>query len=211
MAMTVLLRAGAVAVAVSCAAVLAVLPLRVAAEEEAHEHHHHHQIDKTPYTKSVHSYPLPDVMVVREDGTEVSFPDDLDDGRPVILNFIYTTCTAICPMLSQTFAAFQDKLGEEASEVHMVSVSIDPDQDTPERLLAYAKRYHAGPQWTHYTGTVEASIDIQKAFQAYYVDKMNHRPVVFMRAAPGEPWLRLDGFTSPDDLIKEYKALAKLG
>jgi protein SCO1/2 len=179
--------------------------------ENGHEHHHHHQaqIADTPYQKSTQAYVLPDVAFLRQDGSEVHFPADIDDGRPVVLNFIYTTCTAICPLLSQTFAGFQTKLGDEASEVHMVSISIDPEQDTPERLAAYAKRYGAGAQWTHYTGTLEASIDVQKAFQAYYVDKMNHRPVTFLRRAPGDPWVRLDGFTSPDDLVSEYRQLAQ--
>jgi len=210
MAIKISFPAGPLGLAAACAVAFVLLPTGGAATEDEHAHHHH-EVDKRPYRKSVHGYELPDVMLIREDGKQVAFPADIDDGRPVLVNFIYTTCTAICPMLSQMFAGFQDQLGAEVSGVRMVSISIDPEQDTPERLLAYAKRYDAGPQWTHYTGTLEASIDVQKAFQAYYVDKMNHRPVVFMRAAPGEPWTRLDGFTSPSDLVKEYRALTKSG
>lgn len=178
---------------------------------EGHEHHHHHQVAETPYQRSTQDYALPDVALAREDGTGVRFPADIDDGRPVVLNFIFTTCTAICPLLSQTFAAFQTKLGPDVAQVHMVSVSIDPEEDTPARLAEYAQRYGAGPQWTHYTGTLEASIAVQKAFQAYYGDKMNHRPVAFLRRAPGEPWVRLEGFTSPDDLVREYRELVDAG
>ena len=124
-----------------------------------------------------------------------------------MLNFIYTTCTAICPILSQSFAEFQRKLGGERDRVRMVSISVDPEQDTPKRLTEYAKRFDAGGQWGFYTGSVQASVTAQKAFHAYFGDKMHHRPVTFMRAAPGQPWLRLDGFTSPDDLIAEYRKL----
>lgn len=183
----------------------------VAEEKSGHEHHHHAEPAKSGYQRSVHDYTLPAVTLVRADGTKVPFPSDMDDGRPVLLNFIYTTCTAICPVLSQTFSSFQKKLGPEAEKVRMISVSVDPDQDTPERLAEYAKRYQAGPQWTHYTGSVDASIKVQKAFGAYFVDKMNHRPVVFLRAAPGQPWVRLDGFTTPDDLVREYRGLVKTG
>ena len=194
---------------------LSVTAPAVADEEGAmadeHAHHHHHQMDETPYRASIQDYALPDVALVREDGTAVRFPADIDDGRPVVLNFIFTTCTAICPVLSQTFAAFQKQLGDEADEVHMVSISIDPEEDTPERLAEYAKRYGAGSQWNHYTGTLEASIEVQKAFSAHYVDKMNHRPVAFLRRAPGEAWVRLEGFTSPDDLVREYRQLLAEG
>ncbi|HEX9179663.1 MAG TPA: SCO family protein [Burkholderiales bacterium] len=178
--------------------------------EQAHDHSHHQQAPAPAgYQRAEEKFKLPQVTLVREDGKRVEFPKDMDDGRPVVLNFIYTTCTAICPMLSQTFAEFQKKLGPEVAKVRMVSISIDPEQDTPKRLAEYAKRYGAGPQWTHYTGTLEASIKVQKAFRAYYGDKMNHKPAVFMRAAPGKPWVRLDGFTTPDDLVVEYRKLAK--
>jgi protein SCO1/2 len=193
-------------------AALALLPPAAAAAEPKHDHHQHQHEPALPgYQRSVQNYGLPRLSLVREDGKRVEFPKDMDDGRPVVLNFIYTTCTAICPMLSQTFAEFQRKLGAEAAKVRMVSVSIDPEQDTPMRLAEYAKRYGAGPQWTHYTGALEDSIKLQKAFGAYFGDKMNHKPVVFLRAAPGRPWVRLEGFTTPDDLVREYRQLATAG
>jgi protein SCO1 len=147
------------------------------------------------------------MLLVRSDGAKTSFPQEIDDGKPVVLNFIYTTCTAICPILSQSFSEFQRKLGTEREKVRMVSISIDPEEDTPKRLAEYAKQFDAGRQWGFYTGSVQASVSLQKAFQAYFGDKMHHRPVTFMRAAPGEAWVRLDGFTSPDDLLAEYRKL----
>jgi protein SCO1/2 len=201
------------ALALCASLALALLPVGTASAQEGHDHHHHHhqEMAQPGYQRSTQNYALPDVALVREDGTAVRFPADIDDGRPVVLNFIYTTCTAICPMLSQTFAAFQRKLGPDVAAVHMVSISIDPEQDRPAQLAEYAKRYGAGPQWTHYTGTLEASLEVQKAFQAYYGDKMNHRPVAFLRRAPGQPWVRLEGFATPDDLVREYRQLVTGG
>ena len=131
---------------------------------------------------------------------------ELDDGRPVLLDFIYTTCTTICPVMSQTFAEVQKRLGSEASKVKMMSVSIDPEEDTPARLTEYAKRYRAGGQWSFYTGTVEASIAVQRAFNVYRGDKMNHAPVTLYRAAPGQPWIRMDGFVTPGAVLAEVPA-----
>jgi len=151
---------------------------------------------------------VPALTLVRDDGKKVSLPHELDDGRPVVLNFIYTTCPGICPVMSQVFSQFQERLGANRDKVHMVSISIDPEQDTPVRLREYAGRFSAGPQWQHYGGTVAASIAAQKAFNAYRGDKMGHDPLTLMRGAPGKPWVRIDGFASADDLLAQFSALA---
>ncbi|GAB3774919.1 SCO family protein [Ramlibacter monticola] len=186
---------------------LAGTALRARAGDDAHHHHHQH-IAAAGYERQVAQYRLPAIELVRADGTKASFPQELDDGRPVVLNFIYTSCTAICPILSQSFAEFQRRLGAEREQVRMVSISIDPEEDTPRRLSEYAQRFDAGRQWGFYTGSNAASVSLQKAFQAYYGGKMHHRPVTFLRPAPGQPWVRLDGFTSPDELLAEYRRLA---
>jgi protein SCO1/2 len=182
-------------------------------ESAAHEHHEHHQMaaQPSPVARSEVNYQIPDVTAVREDGKKVSFLKELDDGRPVMVNFIYASCSAICPVLSHVFAKVQTKLGADAKKVHMVSVSIDPENDTPAKLVEYAKKFKAGRQWNHYTGTLEASIAIQKAFDAYRGDKMNHTPLTLIRGAPGKPWVRLDGFASPDGVIKELNSVAGIG
>jgi len=150
-------------------------------------------------------YQVPAVRLVRANGETVSLPQELDDGRPLIMNFIYTTCETTCPLSSATFTQFQAKLGAERDKVHMVSISIDPEQDTPARLREYAKKFHAGPSWQHYTGTLQASAAAQQAFGAYRGDKMSHTPLILLRAAPGKPWLRIDGFVTPDQLLSHYR------
>jgi protein SCO1/2 len=158
-------------------------------------------------TRSTAEYTVPGVSLIRDDGKTVSLPAELDDGRPVVLNFVFTTCTTICPVMSQTFAQLQDVLGDERDRVHMISISIDPEQDTPARLADYARKFHAGPQWRHYTGTSQASIAVQRAFDAYRGDKMDHTPVTFLRAAPGRRWVRVDGFASASELARELHDL----
>jgi protein SCO1/2 len=168
-------------------------------------HAHHHMMQMPETTRRMAEYIVPQVTLVRDDGKSVSLPDELNDGRPVILNFIYTTCTAICPLVSQTISQLQFKLGTERDRVHLVSISIDPEEDTPARLAAYAKKYDAGPEWQHYTGTKSASVVTQRAFDAYRGDKMNHTPVTFLRAAPDQAWIRIDGFATADELLEEVR------
>ncbi|KVM04672.1 hypothetical protein WJ56_06185 [Burkholderia ubonensis] len=173
------------------------------AAESADMHMHHAVAPGT--THSMADYALPPVELVRDDGKTVSLVDELNDGRPVILTFIYTSCTTICPMISQTLERLQGELGSDRDKVHIVSISIDPEEDTPARLRAYAARFGAGPEWQHYTGTVDASIAAQRAFNVYRGDKMNHAPVAFLRAAPGRQWMRIDGFATPSELLAAYR------
>ncbi len=158
-------------------------------------------------TTSLREYAVPAVQLVRADGKAVSLPDEMNDGRPIVLNFIFTTCTSICPLMSSGFEQFERRLGADGGKVHLMSISIDPEHDTPTRLLEYARKFHAGPEWQHYTGTLDASVAAQRAFDVYRGGKMSHSLVTLMRAAPGKPWLRIEGWATPDDLVREYREL----
>jgi protein SCO1/2 len=182
-----------------------------AAEHMDHEMggHEHHHVDTGPagVARSEANYSLPALELIRQDGKKVNLPKEIDDGRPVILNFIYTSCTAICPTTSQVFSQVQAKLDKEHKDFRLVSISIDPEYDTPARLAAYGKKFGAGNQWQFYSGTSAASIAVQKSLDAYHGDKMNHLPITFLRAAPGKPWVRLEGFASPETVLQEFARL----
>jgi protein SCO1/2 len=173
-------------------------------DADAHAHHH---LSNNPVVRSTGDYAVPDVKLVRDDGATVELNRELEDGRPVVLNFIYTTCTSVCPLTSQTFAELQNKLGAARDRVHLVSISIDPEQDTPTRLRAYAQKFEAGPAWQHYTGTLASSIAAQRAFNVYRGSKMDHAPVTLVRPAPGARWVRIDGFATADQLLAELPQL----
>jgi protein SCO1/2 len=180
------------------------------AQHEHHDHHHHHAMSAEPdgYVRTQADYTVPDVKLVNADGAGVPLRSELaEQDKPVILNFIFTTCGAICPVMSATFSQVQDALGPERDAVRMVSISIDPEEDTPDALKAYAGKYGAGPQWQMLTGSLADSIAVQRAFGVYRGDKMSHQPATFLRAAPGQPWVRLDGFASADDILREYRQL----
>ncbi|MBB6581490.1 SCO family protein [Ralstonia solanacearum] len=191
--------------ALAVAGMIAASAACVWAHEDADPHAHHHMMRNTNVSSV--AYSLPDVRLVRDDERVVSLKDELNDGRPVVLTFIYTTCTSICPVISQTLSQLQAKLGPDRDKVHLVSISIDPENDTPARLRAYAAKFGAGPEWQHYTGTLAASVAAQKAFNVFREDKMDHNPVVLLRAAPGKDWLRIDGFATADELLDSYHGL----
>jgi protein SCO1 len=156
------------------------------------------------------NYSVPDLRLVRQDGAVVNLRSELADDRPVVLAFIYTSCTTVCPLTSHTLSELQSKLGSNRDRVHLVSISIDPEQDTPSRLRQYAKTYNAGPEWQHYTGTRDASEAAQRAFDVYRGAKMDHSTATLVRPSPGGPWVRLGGFATADQLYAELPRLAEL-
>ena len=177
-----------------------------AAASQGHDHHHHQAMPEGLNIQKA-NYRIPSVSLVREDGTRVGLAAEMDDGRPVILGFIFTSCTAICPVISQTLSQVQEALLKSEDRFNMMSISIDPEYDTPARLTEYARKFHASSQWRHYTGSVRDIIAVQRAFHVYRGDKMNHTPVTLLRSAPGQSWVRLDGFASSDDIVAEYHKL----
>jgi protein SCO1/2 len=180
-------------------------------EHSAHEHdahaHHKQMMTRKGYDRSEHNYRVPDVTLIDQQGNLVALRDLLGDQEPVMLNFIFTTCTTICPVLSASFSQTQKLLGADAEDVRMISISIDPEHDTPARLREYAERFRAGEGWVFYTGDLEDVVAVQKAFDVYRGDKMNHPPVTYLRAQPDTPWIRFEGFAGAGDLVREYRVL----
>ena len=162
---------------------------------------------KTGYKRTLEEYQVPDVTLVNQDGKRINLKDLLDSGKPVLLDFIYGTCTTICPVLSIGFSHFQKKLGPAAGSVQLVSISIDPDNDTPEVMKEYLERYDAQPGWDFLTGNREDIIAVMRAFDAYVINKMNHYPLTILHAPGDDKWVRINELLATSDLMNEYQGL----
>ena len=168
---------------------------------------HMAMMNQKGYSRKEVTYQLPDVKLIDQYGNKISTATLLEGEDPVMLNFIFTSCTTICPVLSATFSQVQKQYNSELAGVKMVSISIDPEYDTPARLKDYAQRYNAQQDWTFLTGDLDTVVELLNAFDAYRGDKMSHTPLTFLRQSNTSPWLRLEGFTSAGELIKEYQTL----
>lgn len=147
--------------------------------------------------------------LTRQDGKAVTLRAVLGENKPTVLAFFYTSCTTVCPATSQILSETQDRLGSALRDMRIVSISIDPDYDTPERLRDYAKKFDAQPQWQHYTGTRANSLEVQKTFASYRGDKMNHTSTFFVNGGGKKAWVRLDGFPTAEQLVAELRTQAK--
>lgn len=94
----------------------------------------------------------PDFTLVSQDGGSVSLRDFR--GKVVAIAFIYTYCTDVCPMLTAHMASVQEKLGSTfGSKIAFVSITVDPERDTPDVLKEYAQNFGADLKgWSFLTG-----------------------------------------------------------
>ena len=162
---------------------------------------------KQSFKRSVEKYTAPDVTLVNQDGKRVKLLSLINSGKPVMLDFIYGTCTTICPVLSAGFTNLQNKFGQDASKVQLISVTIDPEYDTPAIMKDYLKRFRAKPGWDFLTGSREDIDRVMRAFDAYVPNKMAHYPLTLLKAPNSEQWVRIYGMVSMSVLMEEYRKI----
>jgi protein SCO1/2 len=135
--------------------------------------------------------PIPDVIIVDQNGRKVRFYSDLVKGKVVVLNFVFTSCTVVCPLQGESFARLQGVLGDKLGrDVYLVSVSVDPEADTPERLRAWGASFGARTGWTLVTGSKPEIDAVVKAFTGDVAIKGDHSPVVFLINEDKGVWIR---------------------
>lgn len=161
------------------------------------------------YKRSLRTYSIPDVTLTDFDGTPIRLREFLTTSDPVMMNFIFTTCSTICPVTTKVLSDVSAKMGGDGKRLRMISISIDPENDTPLQLKAYAKSFQASERWKFLTGRTEDVKTVLRALESDRGDKMNHTPVTLMRQASGQSWVRIDGFATPDELIREYRKVVQ--
>ncbi len=197
------------------AALAAALALWVAAGAAAAPQHEHHQslpapAAPQPRAPEVVGLEIPDVPVLDQEGRPLRFYSDLVQGRVVAMNFLFTNCTTICPPLGATFGKLRQLLGERAGrDVHLISVSVDPTTDTPERLKAWAQKFGSGAGWTLVTGAREDITRLLKALGAYTASITDHPPLVLIANSRGQ-WTRAYGLAAPAKLAAAIDEMAAL-
>ena len=143
--------------------VLAFALLASAAPTLAHDAPHH----QSKQQRLPKIAPAPAFALTSQDGTQVSLADLR--GKVVAVTFIYTSCIDTCPVLTALMAHVQDKLGQDFGErVAFVSITVDPERDTPEVLKQYADTFGADLKgWAFLTGDPAAIRDITRRYGVF--------------------------------------------
>jgi cytochrome oxidase Cu insertion factor (SCO1/SenC/PrrC family) len=145
---------------------------------------------------------VPDLELVDQDGRKIHFYTDLVKDHTVAINFIFTTCTTICPPLGATFARVQRELGDKVGrDVRFISISVDPATDTPERLKAWGEKFHAGEGWTFVTGDKPQVDELLRVLGASSARREDHSPTVLIGDAHGN-WTRTYGLAKSSQLVE---------
>jgi len=148
------------------------------------------------------NYEVPDVVLENERGEPVALGKLLGTDQPVVVNFIFTSCTSICPVMTATMLQLQHQLSGSQPAPRFISISIDPDFDNAAVLRRYADRYQA--DWTFLTGKREVVLRVLQAFDAWRGNKGNHVAITLFRRA-GSAWTRIEGLSSAGELADLWK------
>ena len=155
---------------------------------------------------------IPNTTVYNQDGKRLNFYTDLVKGKTVAINFIFTTCTTICPPMTATFRKVQQELGNRVGgEIEMISISVDPATDVPARMKDYTNKFNVGPGWTFVTGSKLEINELLKALGGYASDRNDHTPIILVGNERAGYWTRTYGLASPAAIVSLINQAAAKG
>lgn len=164
--------------------------------------HQHHQAAKPAEPAAASRLTIPDVTMRDQLGNQVRFRELLQH-KTVAVNFVFTTCTTICPPMGANFGQLRRLLGDRAGkDVLLISISVDPVTDTPQRLKTWSEKFNAGPGWTLLTGAKTDVDSLLKAFGVFTADKWDHSPTALIGNETAGEWQRVNGLAAPAKLIE---------
>jgi cytochrome oxidase Cu insertion factor (SCO1/SenC/PrrC family) len=164
--------------------------------------------DGVPASARIWDGPQPDITVVDQNGVAREFFGDLLRGRTVAIDFFYTSCTRFCRPLSANLTEVQQKLADRmGKDIALVSVSIDPVNDTPPRLKAYATQFGAAKGWTFVTGARPDIARLMERLGQTLGNPDDHMPLVLLHRDGTDSWTHFDGY-DPDAIAGALVAAA---
>lgn len=146
---------------------------------------------------------IPDTPLVNQDGEGVRFLSQAIGDRLAAITFTFTSCHTICPRLDGIFRGLQQRVAADLErDTVLLTLSVDPANDIPERLRAHAEALGAGPGWSFLTGDKQRVNDLLKALEVYAPDILDHPPTVFVVDGRRGVWTRLSGFPAPERIAE---------
>lgn len=153
---------------------------------------------------------IPDVNVQDQNGRTRKFYSDLVKGRVVVINFVFTSCKAICPQLGINFSRMQNALGERfGRDVFLISISTDPETDTPAKLKAWSEKFKAQDGWTLVTGQTRDLTSLLQVLTGDGPGRAMHSPSIVIVDEQKRTYRRAYGLETPERLVKMVDELVQ--
>ena len=170
-------------------------------------HDHSHMVKTTKESSPAANY-FTDVQLINQDGKPVRFYSDVLKGKTVVVNAFFTTCTSVCPPMNRNMEKIQEVLGDRVGrDVFLVSITVDPEVDTPPRLKEYAQKFHAGPGWIFLTGKKE-NLDWALYKLGQYVErKDDHKTIFIIGNEPTGLWKKAFGMANVAELVQVVESV----
>ncbi len=150
-----------------------------------------------------------DLPVVTQDGETLRFFSDILKDRVVVVTLFYTECTDMCPITNQKLAQVQDLLGDAMGrDYFFVSVTLDPETDTPEVLKQYAENFDAGKGWYFLTGRKDDIKTITRRLGQTDDNIATHNPYFMLGNVPRAHWSRLPPNQPPESIVGRLSLIA---
>lgn len=142
-----------------------------------------------------------DTEVVDQNGTPRRFYSDLIRGRKVLINFGFTSCKGVCPVMTANLSRVQKLLGKRAAEVTILTITVDPVNDTPAALRRYADQFNAGPGWFFLTGAPENVNAVLKRLGGLAPRPEEHSAVLIVGDAAKGNWVKTAAVDKPESIV----------
>jgi protein SCO1/2 len=177
-----------------------------------HEGHVHggHDAQAPSQSPAATSRPvkLTETQLLDQDGRKLRLASDAVANKIVVVSFVYTNCTDICPMVSQTFSQVQEKLGAlMESRVRLLSVTVDPKRDTPAVLKEYASHFAPKAGWLWLTGDQTNVTAAHQAFGVTIRNPENHPGQIVIGDPKTGRWTRLYDIDKPQEVLAKVNEL----
>jgi protein SCO1/2 len=170
-------------------------------------HDHSHMTNASEASSPAQKY-FTDVELIDQNGKKVRFYSDVLKGKTVVVNAFFTTCTSVCPPMNRNMEKIQEVLGARVGrDVFLVSITVDPENDTPARMKEYAQKFHAGPGWIFLTGKKE-NLDWALYKLGQYVEKKDDHTTIFIIGnEPTGLWKKAFGMANVAELVQVVESV----
>jgi protein SCO1/2 len=150
-----------------------------------------------------------DRRLLTQRGEEVAFYTDVLRDKVVLIDFIYTQCTDSCPTQTARLAQVQSLLGRRVGHgVSLISISIDPEHDTPQRRQDYAARFGAGDGWLFLTGSKANVDDVLRRIGQLTPTREAHTTLFILGNVTTGHWMKLHPDAAPEEIARRVLLLA---